>query len=466
MTSYPQQNVVVNTYIRPLRLHRWVSRALDAFVSGLDVEANGVAEAVFGFCLDNLTDKRVGASVKATLFDKVCLPMVRRCPVEVSKNLYLSPTVGANFRPISMGRAVEGSVLESLLAVVKKRSKAGAFSDGPLVASCCFSLIEALYDMFDLKPLQAIADDAFRESDQASKGKAGDEQGLALRGVTLGIVSAWKAVCTSENKFDRDWRELRCRRAVFSCLCMVVRSTQDKEKLFDKLLWSDPLFDKPSAEVAAAGDRTSVLALVLDMKKEYEFEVSPPFFPTTRLRPPRPPPLGARQNTGSTSARGRNRGMTASSMLSQSSLGFGGDSLAAAGGGWDSSSNTGDGDGDPTEDARETYSSQAALTDPDGVPEEDGGSRTDSETPRSQSQSQSYMTPVFGRGASNAIENFRGRGGPRGEDVDEKDTEGLVLEMSHVNKEPCMRSLLLVVQTEERLFGEDWLDKAEQSNGV
>lgn len=425
-----------------------------------------MAEAVFGFCLDNLTDKRVGASVKATLFDKVCLPMVRRCPVEVSKNLYLSPTMGANFRPVSMGRTVEGSVLGRLLAVVKKRSKSGAFSDGPLVASCCFSLIEALYDMFDPKPLQAIADDAFSESDHASTGKAGDDQeGLALRGVTLGIISAWKAVCASEKKFDRDWRELRCRRASFSCLCVVVSSTQDKEKLFDKLLWSDPLFDKPSAQ-AAVGDSTSVLALVLDMKKEYEFEVSPPFFPSTRLRQPRPPPLGGRQSTGSTSARERNRGMTASSMLSQSSLGFGGDSLAAAGGGWDSSINAGNGGGDPTEDARETYSSQAALTDPEGVAKGDGGSGGDSENPGSQSQSQSDMPPVFGRGASIAIENVGGRGNAKGEGAGEKNREELILEMSHVNKEPCMRSLLLVIQTEERLFGEDWLDKADQSNGV
>lgn len=50
---------------------RWVSKALDAFVSGLDVEADGVAEAVFGFCLDSIAGKRVPASVKATLFDKV-----------------------------------------------------------------------------------------------------------------------------------------------------------------------------------------------------------------------------------------------------------------------------------------------------------------------------------------------------------------------------------------------------------
>lgn len=50
---------------------RWVSKALDAFVSGLDVEATGVAEAVFGFCLDSIAEKRVPNSVKATLFDKV-----------------------------------------------------------------------------------------------------------------------------------------------------------------------------------------------------------------------------------------------------------------------------------------------------------------------------------------------------------------------------------------------------------
>lgn len=51
--------------------HRWVSKALGAFVSWLDVEASGVAEAVFDFCLNSIADRRVPASVKATLFDKV-----------------------------------------------------------------------------------------------------------------------------------------------------------------------------------------------------------------------------------------------------------------------------------------------------------------------------------------------------------------------------------------------------------
>lgn len=50
---------------------RWVSRALDGFVAGLDIEADGVVEAVFGFCLDRISIDRVAVNVKAALFDKV-----------------------------------------------------------------------------------------------------------------------------------------------------------------------------------------------------------------------------------------------------------------------------------------------------------------------------------------------------------------------------------------------------------
>lgn len=50
---------------------RWISRALDAFVSGLDIEATGVAQEVFGFCLDHISNKRVPVNVKAAVFDKV-----------------------------------------------------------------------------------------------------------------------------------------------------------------------------------------------------------------------------------------------------------------------------------------------------------------------------------------------------------------------------------------------------------
>lgn len=35
------------------------------------MEADGVVEAVFGFCLDNISSGRVALNVKAGLFDKV-----------------------------------------------------------------------------------------------------------------------------------------------------------------------------------------------------------------------------------------------------------------------------------------------------------------------------------------------------------------------------------------------------------
>lgn len=414
--------------------------------------------------------------------------MVRRCPVEVSRGLYLSATAGGKLGLVSEGKAVDGPVLARLHAVVKKRTKTGAFSEGALVASCCFSLIEALYGMFDLKPLQALADEAFRKEgggDGRPKEEEEEEEkkSLTLKDVTLGVVGAWKAIRASRGMLDQDWRELRCRRAAFSCLCAAVRSTQDQEKFFDILLWSDPVLEKPSAQVAAAagGAKTSVLALVLDMRKEHAFEVSPPAFPTTLLRPPRPPPLGRGRNpdgkTAAAVARGkgrRNRGVTSSAMLSQSSLGFGGDSLAAAGGGggggWDSSGNGGGSGPDPAaEDARETYSSQAALAEPGGVPDGgDSGCGEESQHPGSQSQAQGNMAPLFGRTAGSAIDYFGPQGQIGGEEErgEEEKGEEVVLEMSHVNKEPCMRALLLVVQTEERLFGDSWDEKYAQSNGV
>lgn len=51
--------------------YRWISRALDAFVFGLDIEAAGVAQKVFGFCLDHVSNKTVPVNVKAAVFDKV-----------------------------------------------------------------------------------------------------------------------------------------------------------------------------------------------------------------------------------------------------------------------------------------------------------------------------------------------------------------------------------------------------------
>lgn len=79
------------------------------------------------------------------------------------------------------------------------------------------------------------------------------------------------------------------------------------------------------------------------------------------------------------------------------------------------------------------------------------------------------MSPVFSKGpyaAQGKGEMWqRERGDGEGEPNEDK-SGGVVLELSHINREPCMRSLLLVVDTETRLFGEGWLERAEQSKGV
>ena len=236
----------------------------------------------------------------------------------------------------------------------------------------------------------------------------------------------------------------------------MVRATQDQEKHFDALVWSDPLHDPTPVGV----DKESVLSLVLDMSKYHAFEVSPPRFQSRRLRPPRPPPLSANRGEG----KGGRARLTASFMLSQSSLGVGGESFSGLGG-FDQGAS-----GGPLEDSRETYSSQAALTDSASQAvltdkEHESSSQQDFD---SHSQGPS-LAPVFGRGAK-GIGIFGGvPGGDNGREVEEETESGydkdgdISLEMSHVNREPCMRSLLLVMQAEIRLFEKVWLDRFERS---
>lgn len=275
---------------------------------------------------------------------------------------------------------------------------------------------------------------------------------------------------------------------MFSCVCAVVRATQDQEKHFDALIWADSVYDKPPKDNGSGGgasvlDKTSVLALLLDLSREYEFEVSPPYFKSTQLRPPRPPPVGASSNPSGTAGNPRRIGaMTASSMLSQSSLAMdGGDSLAPvagvgnfAGVGQNVGAENSDGARGPTEDSRETYSSQTALAEPRAV--STGGEGTASQRSSSQSgddgESQEEggaraVSPMFGPG-SKGFAGAGGRTGGGGDDEGEggDGEESLVLEMSHVNREPCMRSLLLVVEAERRMFEEGWREKHQESQGV
>lgn len=162
--------------------YRWVSRALEAFVSAVDVEGDGVVEAVFSFCLDKLSQQRVSINVKAALADKVCLPLLSRCPMETSRSLYLSTTVGPSFNSGPKGASLNASLLQRLQSVVDRRGKEpGKFLAGPLVASFCFTMLEALYEMLERDALRVLADQALRKTD-------------ALREVTKSIAKAWKAV--------------------------------------------------------------------------------------------------------------------------------------------------------------------------------------------------------------------------------------------------------------------------------
>lgn len=262
----------------------------------------------------------------------------------------------------------------------------------------------------------------------------------------------------------QSWVELRCRRAIFSCVCSVVRATQEQEKFFDALVWSDSLYEPKSA---SAADKQSVLGLVLDLSKQHAFEVSPPRFQSKRLRPPRPPPMSSasRHKVGKKGARVR---FTASLMLSQSSLGFGGDCIAGAGYADASSA------GAPVEDLRETYSSQAALAESERREGLSSGKEQEaSQGSDLQSQGPS-MAPVFGRGArAPGILGGVFGGGKVGEVAEESeegddkdDDDSVFLEMSHVNREPCMRSLVLVVQDQRKMFEKRWLDCFEESQGM
>lgn len=200
----------------------------------------------------------------------------------------------------------------------------------------------------------------------------------------------------------------------------------------------------------------SFLVLLLDMSKEHTFEVSPPYFSSTRLHPPRPPPLGKGKGT----RRGPVGLATSSTLFSQSSLGFGGDSLAAGFDHRDANGNT------LVEDPRETYSTQAALLEPLPTEESDAEGPNSSQELSSPSQGGS-MLPVFAAGAKTL--GFSG-GKPRetskheqGEEAGEG--EAIVLEMSHVNREPCMRSLLLVMESERKMFEKGWQESVEETKG-
>lgn len=162
--------------------YSWVSRALEAFVSDVDVEGDGVVEAVFSFCLDKMSQQRLSINVKAILVDKVCLPLLSRCPLEISRLFYISTTVGPSFNPGPKGANSNASLLQRLQAVVDRRGQeSGKFLAGPLVASFCFALLEALYEMLERDALRVLADQALGKNE-------------ALREVTKSIAKAWKAV--------------------------------------------------------------------------------------------------------------------------------------------------------------------------------------------------------------------------------------------------------------------------------
>lgn len=183
--------------------------------------------------------------------------------------------------------------------------------------------------------------------------------------------------------------------------------------------------------------------------------------------------------------------LTASRMISQSSLGGAGATSAGIGVGMFGArrdpSSSDDPEIGPAEDAREGYGSQAALTEPPPLPPAPGiphasvltqenessrGATSSQSSSSSQSQGET-MSPVFSRTSRGVTPAWRrrvggvgaGAGGSEGKEEEGGEGEDLVIEMSHVNREPCMRSLLLVVEAERKLFGRSWQEEMERTQG-
>jgi hypothetical protein len=212
---------------------RSTAARLRCFVDTVDSDAAPAVRAVLNFCWnDALRSARTDLSVRRALCYSVALPLMQRSNVALLELLLCEPSAEHQQPAIRL-----------LVQAVSGKAGGGAGA----AQQCAYALLEHVFDTF---PLHSIKGPLTR----AYAGRADVPEQELYRDIIKAVNKLWRSGSSSSSgtssssaggssssaataaSATADERYLRC--AALSCLATIVRVTQVKEDMFDKLVWS------------------------------------------------------------------------------------------------------------------------------------------------------------------------------------------------------------------------------------
>jgi hypothetical protein len=206
---------------------RSTAARLRCFIDTVDPDAAPVVRAVLNFCWnDALRSARTDPSVRRALCYSVALPLMQRSNVALLELLLCEPSAEH-----------QQPAIQLLVQAVAGKAGGGAGA----AQQCAYALLEHVFDTF---PLHSIKGPLTR----AYAGRADVPEQELYRDIIKAVSKLWRSGSSSSSAGGSssttvvdstaaaaDERYLRC--AALSCLATIVRVTQVKEDVFDRLVW-------------------------------------------------------------------------------------------------------------------------------------------------------------------------------------------------------------------------------------
>ena len=199
-----------------------------------------VLQIVCTYCLEIAFDDSEDLSVKQTLFDSLCVPVLYSCNPHDMITFFISSW--NNLKITSFACGVSTGVIKALYDITQKDLKlavgTGSLENLIFLQSCCYKLIEVLYDRCTLQQIKNEISVEF-----AGPGSKGNELTSAVSKSAYKLlrnpIPELKNIPISEILSQRLYSY------ALNCLAIVVAKTQNEEKFYDMFLFKQ----KPGEQV-------------------------------------------------------------------------------------------------------------------------------------------------------------------------------------------------------------------------
>ena len=244
-------------------------------------------QAVCGYCLSVATDESEDMSVKFTLFDSLCVPVLSGCDPNVLLPFFTDSWCSLKVLHTISGVSTGGSVIKVLYDITQRELQSltttttttdndnSELETLKFLQSCSYKLIEIMYDRCPLSVLKNEISKSFFGPNAKGNELTGSVSKSAYKLVRTLLPGTYtENDKNNENNDNNENNESnvssRLYSSAFNCLGITVAKTQNEEKFYDMFLFKQ----KPGE---------CVWARLVDCKRQYKFYTETENFKTVYI---------------------------------------------------------------------------------------------------------------------------------------------------------------------------------------